>query len=79
MRQWCLFARCRLIEKCTVFGDDVFEQIQVRAHRLQLIQLAAGDQHGTALRGDEALQGGRGFRENLPLGGEGSIVVTAKG
>jgi hypothetical protein len=45
---------------------------------LQLIQLAPRDKHSVALRGYEALERGGGFRENLALGSEGSIVVTAQ-
>ena len=43
-----LFARGRRVQKRAVLGHDPVEQIEPRHHALQVVQLAAGDEHQAA-------------------------------
>ncbi len=75
LREQRLGVRRRLVEECAVFDDGVLEQVQVGTDLLQIIELAAGDEHEAPARGDQALQSGGCFGEDMSLCCEGAIVV----
>ena len=74
--QCALLLRGRPVEHGPVLGDDPIEQLEIGEQRHQVGELAAGDEQGLAAAVSQREQGRHGGRGDLPIPGQGSVIVT---
>ena len=73
-----LFASLRPVEQRAVLRDDAFEQVEARKDRLQVVELAAGDEHQLAARLAQALERGERGLVDAAMMSDGAVVVAAQ-
>lgn len=71
--------RGRIIEQRAVLRDDVIEEVHVREHRDELLQLSARDQDQLPARGLQARQRGQGLLGDPAAGSDGPVIIAGKG
>lgn len=74
-----LLARLGTVEQRAVLGDDPIEQVEARKRVLEVGELAAGDHQQPPARPGELRQRGDHAIVDVPVAGEGAVVVAGEG